>query len=364
MNSSKGDVLVTGGSGYIAGWCIVELLRRGYRVRTTVRSLARIEEVKASVAREARIENLSFFLADLKIDAGWEEIASGCEYVIHVASPFPASQPKNPDEVIVPARDGTIRVLRASSAAGVKRIVITSSASAIGYVRQIPLPEILTEEQWIDPTHPDATPYVRSKTIAERVAWDFMHGCGEEKKLSVVAPGTVIGPLLDTHVSFSVQLIERMLNGSVPALPRIGFSLVDVRDIADLHIRAMTDPAAGGERFLGATDFLWMEDVARILRRRLGVDAEKVPSRRAPAPFLRVMSLFDAGLRSILPELGKRRAYSGQKARRVLGWSPRAVEDTIVDCARSLLRVGRSESPELPVAIARVPPDARKSDEA
>jgi nucleoside-diphosphate-sugar epimerase len=341
---SAGDgnetVLVTGGSGFLGGWCLVELLRAGYRVRTTVRTPEREREVRAMLEPEADAgDRLSIITADLGADPGWQEAVEGCDYVLHVASPFPPAQPKDPDELIVPARDGTLRVLRASLEAGVRRVVLTSSSAAVRNSGVALPPRPLTEEDWTDPANPHLTPYARSKTIAERAAWDAVGEAGQTARLAVVNPGAILGPVLSDDLSYSLQVIERMLKG-MPGLPRLGFSFVDVRDVADLHIRAMTAPEAAGERFLAAGRFLWLSEVAEVLRDRLGAAAAKVPTRTVPNVLVRGMALFDPGLRSVVGDLGQRVDYADQKPRSRLGWSPRPVEETIVDCARSLMEHG------------------------
>lgn len=329
-------VLVSGGSGFLGGWCVVELLRRGYRVRTTVRDLAREEDVRAAVGREVDPgERLTVLAANLRDDAGWDEAVAGCDYVLHVASPFPPAQPKDPDELIVPARDGTLRVLRAGLDAGVERIVVTSSVAAITGGTK-PVSGALTEENWSDPDNLKMTPYARSKTIAELAAWDFVRERGATERLATVNPGAILGPVLSDDRSYSLQAIERLLGG-IPGTPRIGFSFVDVRDVADLEIRAMTAPEAGGERFIAAEPFMWMGEVAAVLRERLGEDASKVPTRTVPNLLVRAMGIFDPSIRSIVGQLGKKTTLSSEKAKTRLGWSPRAIEDTIAECGESLL---------------------------
>ncbi len=329
-------VLVTGGSGFLGGWCVVELLRRGYRVRTTVRTLSREAEVRAAVASEVDPgDSLSVLEADLKGDKGWDEAVQGCDYVLHVASPFPPTQPKDPDELIVPAREGTLRVLKASLDAGVERVVVTSSVAAVTGSGKPVHGRPLDEQDWSDPGNLKMTPYARSKTIAERAAWDFVRERGAIEKLATVNPGAIVGPVLSDDRSFSLQAIERLLRG-MPGVPRIGFSFVDVRDVADLEIRAMTDPKAGGERLVAVERFMWMSEVAAVLRDRLGDDAAKVPTRGVPDLLVRTMAIFDPGVRSILGQLGRKTELSSKKAREHLGWSPRPLEDTIAECARSL----------------------------
>jgi dihydroflavonol-4-reductase len=332
-------VLVSGGSGFLGGWCIAELLQRGYQVRTTVRDLAREAEVRVAIGTEAAADgDLSFFAADLTADDGWAEAVAGCDYVLHVASPFPPAQPQDPDELIVPAREGTLRVLRAALAAGAERIVVTSSVAAVrGGAVDASAP--LDEGDWTDPDAPGLSPYVRSKTIAERAAWDLVDEQGARERLAVVNPGAILGPALSADHSFSLEMVQRLLKG-VPGTPRIGFTIVDVRDVADLHIRAMTDPAAAGERFLATTEFLWMSEVATVLRANLGAAASKVPQRTLPDFLVRLMGRFDPGVRSITNQLGQKVTYSSEKAKSQLGWAPRPVEETVAECGRSMVDQG------------------------
>jgi dihydroflavonol-4-reductase len=328
-------VLVTGGSGFLGGWCVIDLLRRGYMVRTTIRDLSREAALRAALAGQVDDgERLSVVAADLCEEAGWEQAVAGCDYVLHVASPFPSTQPKDPDELIVPAREGTLRVLKASLDAGVERVVVTSSVVAItGGVG--PDSSLLTENDWSDSDNPKLTPYALSKTLSERAAWDFVRGRGETEKLTVVNPGAILGPVLSDKRSSSIGIIERLLRG-MPGVPRIGFNLVDVRDVADLQFRAMSAPEAGGERFIATESFQWMQEVAEVLRDHLGEAAAQVPTRTVPNLLVRAMALFDPSVRSIVGQLGKRMETSSEKAKTLLGWSPRPSNDTILDCARSL----------------------------
>lgn len=341
MPEPSETVLVTGGTGFLGGWCIAELLDRGYSVRTTVRDAGREDAVRSALAAAGADpgERLSVVVAELRSDAGWPEAVAGCAYVLHVASPFPPQQPKDPDELIAPARDGSLRVLKAALEAGVQRVVLTSSVAAIRGRRSGGEAEPFTEADWTDGGDPAKSPYVRSKAIAERAAWDYVAAEGASERLATVCPGAIIGPALSDDTSFSLQLIERLMNG-VPASPRLGYSLVDVRDVAAMEIAAMTDPAAGGERFIAADRFMWMAEIAAVLRDRLGPAAAKVPTRQAPDLMIRAMALFDSSVRSITSDLGQRSDFSSQKAREKLGWSPRPVEDSIAETAQSLIDHG------------------------
>ena len=334
-------VLVTGGSGFIGSHCILQLLAAGHQVRTTVRSLTREADVRA-VLKEGGAEpgdRLRFFAADLEKDAGWPEAVAGCDYVLHVASPFPMGIPKDENELIVPAREGALRALRAARDAGVKRVVLTSSFAAIGYGHQS-FDAPLSETNWTNPDDPDVAPYPKSKTLAERAAWDFIAREGDSLELAVINPVGVFGPVLGPDLSTSIVIVQRLMDGDVPGLPQISFGVVDVRDVADLHIRAMTNPAAKGERFLAvAGDFVSMADIARILRSRMGAAAKKVPTRQLPNFVVRLAALFDPGVKQIVPELGKKKNATNEKARRVLGWTPRSSEEAIVATAESLVRL-------------------------
>jgi dihydroflavonol-4-reductase len=341
MAGEQQMVLVTGGSGFLGGWCVAELLARGHTVRTTVRDPSREAELRARIGKLSpdtpadADQRLSVVVADLRGDAGWDDAVAGCEYVLHVASPFPLVQPKDPDELIVPAREGTLRVLRAALGAGAARTVITSSVAAVGGSAK-GSKRRLDESDWTDLGDSTLTPYARSKTIAERAAWDLAEGLRATERLAVVNPGAILGPVGSAERSPSLEVVQRLLNG-MPGAPRIGFNLVDVRDIADLQIRAMTDPAAGGKRFVAVRSFEWMADLARILREQLGDEAAKVPKRSIPDFMVRAMGLFDPGIRSVTGQLGRKQEYSSARAEELLGWAPRAIDETTADCARSMI---------------------------
>lgn len=329
-------VLVTGGSGFIGGWCVVQLLERGYAVRTTVRSLGKEAAVRAAVASAvAPGDRLTVVAADLLKDDGWDAAVAGCDYVLHVASPLGRDESRDPSELIVPARAGTLRVLRAATRAGVKRVVLTSSGAACALPPHAP-DGSSDETVWTDPHAKDLTVYRQSKYYAERDAWDFIAAEGGKTTLSTILPGGVFGPVLSTDNLGSAQIIQRMLKGTLPGIPNFGFSVVDVRDVAELHVRAMTAPEAAGERFIAAAEYLWMAEVAAILRAKFGARAAKVPTRRFPDFVLRLASLFDPALRAVTPMLGHRHEISSAKAQRVFGWKPRTAEVAVLDCAESL----------------------------
>lgn len=335
-------VLVTGGSGFVGSHCLAQLLAAGHQVITTVRHLKREAEVRAML-KNAGVEageRLAVTVADLGQDAGWAEAAAGCEYVLHVASPFPAGAPEHEDELIVPAREGALRVLRAARDAGAKRVVMTSSFAAIGYGHP-PQAAPFEETDWTDPSGTDVRPYIKSKTLAERAAWDFMGREGGKLELSVINPVGIFGPILGPDLSSSIEIVRRLLDGSIGGCPKIYFGVVDVRDVADLHLRAMMQPAAKGERFLAvAGDCMSMHDVALLLRRRLGAAAKRVPRWQLPNWLVRLALRRNPVSKEIVPQLGRIRNSTSAKARRLLGWTPRSSQEAILATAESLMRLG------------------------
>ncbi len=332
-----GTVLVTGGSGYIAGFLIRQLIAQGWTVRTTIRALSREAEVRGWL--DVDNSKLSFFAADLESDAGWAEAMTGCSHVAHVASPFPAGTPKTDDELIIPAREGALRALRFAKAAGAKRFVLTSSVAAVAYGHGDDV-RAYDEADWSDVAQPGVNAYIKSKTIAERAArvWVAMEGAGME--FCSVNPSAVLGPLLSKDFSTSIQFVQRLIDGSMPGTPRLGFAVVDVRDLADLHVKALEMPDLDGERFIAAGKFLWMKDVAVILRDALGDKARKVPRRSVPDFVIRAMALFDGSIRQVLGELGRTRAVDSSHAEQRLGWKTRDEAETIIDTANSLIEFG------------------------
>ncbi len=337
-------VLVTGGSGFIGSHAIVQLLAAGHRVRTTVRSLEREAGIRAML-RMGGVEDavaagdrLSFYTADLLSDAGWAQAVAGCDFVLHMASPFPLAVPRDENELIRPAREGTLRVLKAARDAGVKRVVVTSSFAAIGYGHPDRV-EPFTEKDWTD-LNGHVPPYMKSKTLAERAAWEFLAREGGGMELAVVNPVGVFGPVLGPDYATSIVIVQRLLAATVPGCPRMYFGTVDVRDVVDLHLRAMTDPAAKGERFLAvAGDSISFLDIARLLKSRMGEAGKRVPARAVPDWVLRLVAIFDPTVRMAIPELGRVRNALNAKARQVLGWSPRSNQEAILATAESLVRL-------------------------
>jgi nucleoside-diphosphate-sugar epimerase len=334
-------VLVTGGTGFVAVHCIVQLLADGTRVRATVRRPERADDLRALVRLGgADPAGLEVATADLLDDAGWPAAVAGASHVLHVASPFPARQPRNEDELIAPALDGTLRVLRAARDAGVRRVVQTSSFAAVGYGRPHP-GRRFTEEDWTDASSPAVTPYVRSKTLAERAAWDFVGREGGDLELATVNPVGVFGPAIGTDLSASLELLLALLNGRYPAVPRGTVNAVDVRDVADLHVRAMRHPDAAGERFLAVSgDAFEYVELSRLMRAELGAVARRATTRVLPDWVVRAAAPFVGEARTIAAELGRRVDASHEKATRVLGWTPRSREEAVLAAARSLVDLG------------------------
>jgi dihydroflavonol-4-reductase len=332
-----GAVLVTGGSGYIAGFLIRQLVAQGWQVRTTLRDLAREAEVRARLAvDDAR---LAFVTAELLDDAGWAQAMAGCTHVAHVASPVPSRAPKNEEEVIRPAREGVLRALRFARDAGVQRFVMTSSVAAICYGRPRGT-YTFTEADWTRLDVGDTSAYVKSKTIAERAARDWVAAEGGGMTFCSVNPGLVLGPVLGSDFSPSLLVVKKLLEGALPGCPDLGFAPVDVHDIADLHVRALGAPDMAGERFIGAGPFMKILEVAHVLRGGLGEQARRVPLRRLPDLLVRVSALFDPTVRQVVGELGKVRNVDASHAQSRLGWTPRPNEQAILEAARSLIAHG------------------------
>lgn len=338
---STETVAVTGASGFIAKHCIAELLREGFAVRGTVRSLDKADSVRAAVARAGSDPaGLSFATADLMAEAGWDDALAGCSYVLHVASPFPLAQPRTRDEVVVPARDGTLRVLAAAKRSGARRVVLTSSIAAIMYPSVGEQSRTYTEIDWTDPARSDLTPYIVSKAVAEKAAWTYAQSTPGAPQLAVVNPGFVQGPALDGDLSTSHAVIREMAQGKMPAAPKAGYAMVDVRDVAALHVKAMLHPAAAGQRFLATNGYLMLREIAEMVARTLPDLARKVPRREAPDFVVRLLSYFDPGARAVVPDLGVKRKCDSRKARELFDFTFRSPSDAVVSSVQSLRQLG------------------------
>lgn len=340
--NDKALVLVTGASGYIAGHVVRELLEAGYRVRGTVRSLA--NEKKTAHLRalsKANGDRLELVEADLEKDAGWKEAVAGCTYVQHVASPFPASSPDDENVLVKPAVEGTRRLLEAAASAGtVHRVVLTSSVAAVAYGHETTAGHVFTEDDWSVPER--CTPYPKSKTLAERFAWDFVAKLPAERRfeLAVINPGFVAGPLAGPEISTSGEVVRRLLIRDMPACPEMGWAVVDVRDVAVAHLLAMERPEAAGNRFIIASEHMWMQDVGKLLAAEFGPLGYRVPTGRLPYWLLWLIARFDKTVRLALEFVGRREDVSHVKATRLLGWKPRPASETFVEMAHSMIEKG------------------------
>lgn len=339
-------VLVTGGSGFIAGHVIDQLLDQGHTVRSTLRSL-RKEDAVRSVLRDAgvtRDQALSFVAADLMKDAGWAEAVTGVDYVIHLASPIHAGKVRDEDEVIAPARDGALRVLRAARDAGVRRVVLTSAFHAVGFGHGH-IDHVFTEEDWSPLNGPGVDVYGRSKILAEKAAWDFIAQQGNKLELTTILPVAVMGPVMGEDVSGANHIVQHSLNGRMPGYPNMFVPIVDVRDVAAAHIAAMTAPGAAGERFLIGTGepAIAMKEIGAILKQELGEKATKVPTRSIPNFVVRLTALFRAEFKSVAADLGYVKRVSVDKSRTVLGITPRPAREAIVAAGRSMVNRGLAD---------------------
>ncbi|GAB3935761.1 SDR family oxidoreductase [Larkinella terrae] len=337
---TKETVLVTGGSGFIASYCIIALLNQGFNVKATLRSLKKADLVTQMLKEGGvrSVDGLSFAEADLRNESSWEKAVEGCQYVIHVASPTPQTEAKTEDDFVIPAKNGVLFVMRAAKKAGVKRVVLTSAFGAIGMgtVKTTPY----TEEDWTVLNN-TVFPYQKSKTISEKAAWDFIKNEGDGIELAVVNPTGVLGPVLSDDFSHSIQNIKLMLNGGMKACPKLISGYVDVRDVADLHVKAMTLPQASGQRFIAvAGEGLSLLDIAKVLRKNLGEKAADVPRRELPNWLINLLAIFNPKLKAVKPYLGMIKQASSQKAITRLGWKPRSTEEAIVATAISLIKFG------------------------
>jgi len=334
-------VLVTGISGFLGLHTAVGLLERGYRVLGTVRNLSRVPELKSVLEKNnLNPDGVEFAEADLLDKEVWFGLARQVDFILHIASPFPREMPRDPQELIRPAREGVLNVLRAAAVAEVQRVVLVSSVGAIGYGKaRGQRSGLFTEEDWTDDTNlKDTTPYFRSKTIAEKVAWEFMAGDHSGLEFSVVCPSAILGPVLERDFGTSANMIVKMLDGSAPAVPRGGYDVIDVRSVVDLLVRAMEQPSAAGERFIAAAGYLSFREITTLLRKNF--PAYSVPRISMPDFLVRVMARFEPSLKPLLIELGVKRRYDHSKAGEVLGWKPITPQDAVLSCADSLIDLG------------------------
>ncbi|MGC4103451.1 SDR family oxidoreductase [Ferruginibacter sp.] len=335
-------VLVTGGTGFVASHCIAQLLQKGYTVKATVRSLKRSEEVinMIQTAGISSLEKLQLVEADLTNDTNWAAAVKDCRYVLHVASPIHLQLPKHEDEMIRPAVDGTLRVLKAARDAGVQRVVMTSNFGAVGYSHKDP-GQLITEASWTDPDQKGLSAYNKSKVLAELAAWDFMKREGGNMELSVINPVGIFGPSFSAKLSSGFELLKNIMDGTMKAIPKLELAIVDVRDLADLHIRAMENPAAAGQRFLALSQgTLSLPQIAQLIKNNMPELAATISSKTIPDIMVRIAALFNAKARALAPMLGINRNASNEKAKTMLGWQPRSKEEAVLAAAKSIIKYG------------------------
>lgn len=341
MEPTETTVLVTGASGFIAMHCIIKLLENNYKVRGTLRSPEREVSLRKTFAKYASDSGqLEFFTADLASDDGWNEAVQGCQYILHVAAPFLPAPPKNEDDEIKPAREGTLRILKAAASANVKRVVMTSSIAAI-VIGHDDDTKVFTEDDW-SRLDGDANAYQKSKTLSEQAAWDFVKGLeGDDAlELAVINPGMVLGPILDADYSPSGEIIRKLMRREFPGCPDLGWPMVDVRDVADAHVTAMTTTEAAGKRFCCAIENHSMQEIARILNKEFAHRGYKVPTRKLPNFMMRIASLYDKTVRLVIKDLGKRTEVSNARIKEVLNWKPHSLEEMVVAMAESMIKHG------------------------
>jgi dihydroflavonol-4-reductase len=340
--SSETTVLVTGASGFIAMHCILKLIEKGHRVRGTLRSPEREAGLRKTFLKHTSVDDrLEFFTANLENDDGWDDAVKGCQYILHMASPFPPQPPQHEDDLIRPAREGTLRVLKAASSAKVKRVVMTSSLAAVVAGNEYDASKVFNEDDW-SKTDSDIGAYEKSKTLAERDAWDFVKGLENDNalELSVINPGLVLGPILDEDYSTSGELIRKLMRREFPGCPDLGWPMVDVRDVADAHLAAMMTPEAAGMRFCCAIEGAKIQDIALILNRQFAKRGYKIPTRKLPNIIVRFAALFDKTLKIVVKDLGKPCEISNARIKEVLAWKPHTLEEMVVTMAESMIEHG------------------------
>ncbi|QES87870.1 SDR family oxidoreductase [Rhizosphaericola mali] len=338
MQNTK--VLLTGVTGFLGAHTAIQLLNKGYKVVGTLRNKDRISSIQEVIGKHTNyIQNLSFAEADITDKTIWNELTKGIDFVQHVASPFPIELPKNENELIIPARDGVLNILNAASMNKVKRVIITSSTATILYGKtKAQLKNVMNETTWTDLDYPkDIAPYFKSKTIAEKAAWDFVKNDTSGLELTTVLPGGILGPVLEKDFGTSANIVIKLMDGSMPAVPGIGFPIVDVRSVADALIKAMEAPTAG-HRYIASTGFLMMKDVALILKE--AYPNRKIPSRELPDFIVRIFSNFEKSLKPVLLDLGVQRRVDASKTIKELNWNPISTKDAVLACAKSILENG------------------------
>lgn len=337
----QSKVLLTGVTGFLGSHTTIQLLEKGYQVIGTLRNLKRSEAIRKVIgAHTSRIANLTLVEADLSDESIWMEITKGVGFVQHIASPFPRTLPKDENDLIIPAKNGTLNVLKAAARNGVKRLVLTSSTGAVAYGKsKEELQRVMDENDWTDISNKkDSTPYFRSKTIAEKAAWDFVQANDNEIELTTVCPGAILGPVLENDFGTSANIVIKALDGSMPAVPNIGFEIVDVRSVSDLLIKAMESPHSANQRFIASAGYMNFMDIAQVLK--ASYPKRKIPSASLPNFAVRLFSNFDRSLKPILLDLGIERKLKVTKAIDVLDWQPIAKEEALLACAKSVLDLG------------------------
>lgn len=334
---STDKVLVTGASGFIGSHCIVKLLERGYQVRGTIRNMSRAKDLKQAIGKHtANLDQLEFVAADLMKDKGWNEAVQGCKYVLHVASPVPIKLPKHEDELIKPAKEGTLRVLKACIENDVKRLVLTSSIAAICYGHQ-EKGKTYTEADWSNIDGKRVVAYPKSKTIAEKSAWDYLASRNSSLEMTVVNPSVVFGPALEKDFGSSLEIIRKLMAGEMPGVPKIAWPIVDVRDVAEMELLAMTSPAAPGNRYICANDTMWIGEIGEVLKQNFPEFKKKISTRTLPNWLVKLSAIFDPAVKSVITELDNPQYVSSEKAKKELGWTCRSNEEAISAAAKSLI---------------------------
>lgn len=334
---SNKRVLLTGVTGFLGSHTAIQLLNKGYEVVGTLRSKDRINSIKEVIGKHTtNINNLTFVEADLNDSNIWLDLTKNIDYIQHVASPFPRDVPKHENELIIPAKQGTLNILKAATANKVKRVVMVSSLGAVAYGKtKRELNKVFNENDWTDVTNQkDTTPYYRSKTIAEKVAWDFIKQEKSSLELTTICPGAILGPVIDNDFGTSANIIISLLNSSLPALPKIEFDIVDVRSVSDLLIRAMEMPQAAGNRYIAASEHFTFKEIAQILKQEY--PNRKIPSWELPNFVTKLFSIFQPLLRPVLLENVKRKTDIN-KAKKELQWQPLSAKEAVIACAESIL---------------------------